>query len=372
MVLGESLKNVMSPRDVDNEAILNAASANSKGRDVSLDVIKVISIYFVMIIHVDAYSFYTFSKNWLPTIIVDSFARTAMPMFFMITGALLLNKEHSVRSIIKRIRRVLVPLLVWSVIYIEYNLTWAPNPKQSIAHFATEILAGPVMYHLWYIYALIGLYIFMPVYSAFYQKCSRRVIVFTLIAWYIGCLLVPTLTTITDIKVGIGFDLPLFSGYLILGAFCYDAIVARNKNASYFEVASLLSVWLVTVIATAYFTYALSKHLGSPNSTFLDPRSPTAALCGAFLFPAICLLLHTGRKIPPKVYPIINHFSRTCFGVYLMHVLVLLFAQSKGVNSVMITPWVAIPLLSLALLVGCSIIVRGLQFIPAIRDIVPK
>ena len=365
----------MNPRGGGQESILTEPihpSTDKNERDVSLDVIKVISIYFVMIIHVSSYSLYSFGKYWLPTVIVDSFARSAIPMFFMVTGAVLLNKDHDVRSIIKRTRRVLVPLLVWSIIYLEYSRTWDPNQSQSIAYYAQKILAGPTMYHLWYIYALIGVYIFMPVYSAFYQKCSRQVIMFSLIAWYVGGLLIPTLSAITGIIVGINFDFSLFAGYLVLGAFCYDTISASNRNAFYLKFAFLLSVFLVATILTSYFTYLVSIHFGSTTEIFFDPRSPTASLGGAAFFSAICLVFRSGYGLPKVVYPIVNYFSRTCFGVYLIHALIISFAQTKGIDSTMITPWAAIPLLAFCLLVVSSIVVRFIQFIPVIGATVPR
>lgn len=78
-------------------------------------------------------------------------------MFFMITGALLLGREESLHKHAKRVLRFLIVLLVWSVIYMIWNAVYMKDPYQ-----IKDLLYKPVEQHLWYLYAMIPIYLVLP------------------------------------------------------------------------------------------------------------------------------------------------------------------------------------------------------------------
>jgi surface polysaccharide O-acyltransferase-like enzyme len=334
-------------------------------RQDTLDLIKVIAIYFVMIIHVSAASLYSFSKDWIATITVDSVARPAVPLFLMVTGALLLPRQHSVTSIIQRVQRIIVPLIVWSFVYLIY----LNGLGQASGEWLMKIIGGPTMYHLWYLYSLIGLYIFMPVFSGFYQTASSRVVGFCLIVWLLAYTLLPVVREVTGFNIGVDWGFHLFGGYLVLGAFANDS----RRNAllnSRFAVPVLLAVWFASIALTAYFTYAWSTKTGGVKETFFFPTSPPVAIGSFVIFLLAGKLEGRLERMSERSREVLQYFSATSFGVYLLHVLILQFIQKKGFNSTTGTPWLAIPLISLFLLIVCSILVKFMQGIPYVRRLV--
>lgn len=125
----------------------------------------------------------------------------------MITGALLLPVRGDASTFYKkRIPRVFYPFLIWSVLY---NLfPWITgllglNPQiildffpyageevmqQSFSVSLEYILMIPFNFsilavHMWYIYLLIGLYLYLPVFSAWVEKASERAKLMFLLAW---------------------------------------------------------------------------------------------------------------------------------------------------------------------------------------------
>ena len=82
-----------------------------KEKDYSIEIMRSIACFFVVVIHISASYFLQWgevTKNqWLFVEVLSSFARFSVPMFIMITGALILIKECSIKKTIKRIIKVL-------------------------------------------------------------------------------------------------------------------------------------------------------------------------------------------------------------------------------------------------------------------------
>lgn len=138
--------------------------------------------------------------------IYGSVLRPCVPLFVMITGALLLPVEVMLLLLQETYSRVFYPFLIWSVLY---NLfPWITgllglNPQiildffpyageevmqQSFSVSLEYILMIPFNFsilavHMWYIYLLIGLYLYLPVFSAWVEKASERAKLMFLLAW---------------------------------------------------------------------------------------------------------------------------------------------------------------------------------------------
>ncbi|CAH2795592.1 MAG: hypothetical protein CPDRYMAC_4365 [uncultured Paraburkholderia sp.] len=84
-----------------------------------------------------------------------------------------------------------------------------------------QILTAPYM-HLWYLYALISVYVFLPLFSAFFQHATQQKywLYWLLGAWFVGS----SVLKLSDAMLGkptIAIDLsfmPLYGGYMLLGA----------------------------------------------------------------------------------------------------------------------------------------------------------
>ena len=127
-----------------------------------------------------------------------SFLRPCVPLFVMITGALLLPVKGDTSVFYKkRISRVFWPFLIWSVLYNlfpwitgllglspEVILDFFPYSgeevaRQSLGISLRYIAEIPLNFsivdvHMWYIYLLIGLYLYLPIFSAWVEKASGK------------------------------------------------------------------------------------------------------------------------------------------------------------------------------------------------------
>lgn len=231
------------------------AQQNSQQHIVWLDVVRLVAMFTVVCCHcTDPFNFYPGDSPEIADIkfwgaAYGAALRPCVPLFVMITGALLLpvTGEASV-FYKKRIPRVFFPFLIWSVLYnlfpwITGLLGVAPRVildffpysgeeamRQSLAVSMGYIAKLPFNFslldvHMWYIYLLIGLYLYMPIFSAWVEKVSERAKRWFLAAWGVT-LLLPYYSefvsqylwgTCSWNEFGTLYYFAGFNGYLLLG-----------------------------------------------------------------------------------------------------------------------------------------------------------
>ena len=230
--------------------------SNQKNQHIVwLDVVRFIAMFTVVCCHcTDPFNFYPGTAPNIGEIklwgaIYGSVLRPCVPLFVMITGALLLPVRGDASTFYKkRIPRVFYPFLIWSVLY---NLfPWITgllglNPQiildffpyageevmqQSFSVSLEYILMIPFNFsilavHMWYIYLLIGLYLYLPVFSAWVEKASERAKLMFLLAWGVTLLLPYYYQFVSNYlwgtcswnSFGMLYAFDGFNGYLLLG-----------------------------------------------------------------------------------------------------------------------------------------------------------
>ena len=230
--------------------------SNQKNQHIVwLDVVRFIAMFTVVCCHcTDPFNFYPGTAPNIGEIklwgaIYGSVLRPCVPLFVMITGALLLPVRGDTSTFYKkRIPRVFYPFLIWSVLY---NLfPWITgllglNPQiildffpyageevmqQSFSVSLEYILMIPFNFsilavHMWYIYLLIGLYLYLPVFSAWVEKASERAKLMFLLAWGVTLLLPYYYQFVSNYlwgtcswnSFGMLYSFAGFNGYLLLG-----------------------------------------------------------------------------------------------------------------------------------------------------------
>ena len=230
--------------------------SNQKNQHIVwLDVVRFIAMFTVVCCHcTDPFNFYPGTAPNIGEIklwgaIYGSVLRPCVPLFVMITGAFLLPVRGDASTFYKkRIPRVFYPFLIWSVLY---NLfPWITgllglNPQiildffpyageevmqQSFSVSLEYILMIPFNFsilavHMWYIYLLIGLYLYLPVFSAWVEKASERAKLMFLLAWGVTLLLPYYYQFVSNYlwgtcswnSFGMLYAFAGFNGYLLLG-----------------------------------------------------------------------------------------------------------------------------------------------------------
>ena len=210
-----------------------AHSASSK-RVGWIDLIRVVSAFLVVVSHVgyqgghDTIQYYKIlpgvipDAHWLFANFVDTFSRCAVPLFLMVSGYLILRKPNSLkRGYFKRLLKVGIPLFAWSIIYLViyswYHGGVDPmgNPS-SIYNGIRCILVGNVADHLWFLYAILSLYIAAPILHSYLKSASRENKIYFLLIWGCACFLWPIISDV--LKMLFDVDKVNFTFYIVGGS----------------------------------------------------------------------------------------------------------------------------------------------------------
>lgn len=165
------------------------SGASAQTRMASLDVIRASAIFLVILLHSSSPVMYQITSTpeavWNMHNLIDSAVRICVPLFFMLSGFLLLaptpaNDTEPFRDVRKRLLKLLVPLIAWGVIYrllMAYvNGRW-PTPDD-VWGSLRDMTQGALVYHLWFVYELAAIYLLLPLLRRLFKETDRPALYF--------------------------------------------------------------------------------------------------------------------------------------------------------------------------------------------------
>lgn len=301
-----------------------AAASSSRARVAYLDRLRLLAMVGVVAVHVGALYATDLAAGgqalgfaWHLANLLDAAGRVAVPIFLMITGALLLGSDSSLSPQLvwrRRIVRVALPLLVWSAVYIVLGALTVPDyqPLEAVK----RLIGKPAEIHLWYLYALIAVYLLLPLLRLLVKHASRRALLYVLGLWIVfSCLwraaagLLPALALPDYANLDI---LGGYAGYVLLGW-----VLATIRKGP--PPAFCLALFLAGVAVTACGTWVMTGRAGELNGVFYQYFMPNVAAAATGLF----LLLRRGSRAAGEAPAWVSRAAGLSFGVYLSHLLFL-------------------------------------------------
>jgi len=345
---------------------------NLTNRILWIDFVKVFAIFAVVILHSAASVVNQFSQidlvNWNIGNIYDSVVRMSVPLFFMVSGALLLNhKEEPLSQFFsKRFFKVVIPLLGWSLIYIVFRKFALHQDIDLLGHLFQSFYKQQY-YHLWFLYTLIGLYLFLPILKIFINSSSLSMQIYFVSIWMIAVSIIPIINKFSILHIP--NYMPMMSGYvgfLVLG-YLLSKLTISNK-------AFLISIGfiIVSTFITAFGTYVLSVNAHKFVSFFYRYLSLNTIIQSISFF---IFLKYLSEKINPSNISnsIIRQLSLASFGIYLIHP-IFLWILKYSVGLYVLNGYhlvYTIPIIAIVTFVLSFIFVYLMQKIPIVKALVP-
>ena len=143
-----------------------------------IDRLRLMAAFCVVFMHTAAEPIRLgFGADWELLNVCTSFSFTAVPLFFMISGYLLMSGSSTADISVllkKRLPRLVVPLVLWSAAAILWIMYAQGDMRlRSFLSLSVHALSGPAFVHLWFMYALIAMYAISPVLYAALHSLSR-------------------------------------------------------------------------------------------------------------------------------------------------------------------------------------------------------
>src|SRR5208337_1005612 len=178
-----------------------------RGRAVPVDLIRTIAIVGVILLH--ASNDLTIQQmnqfeiiRWTVVDIYQTIGRIGVPLFVMLTGALLLqpSKNESLSVFFKkRWARIGLPWIFWGGAYFAWDFLVEHQAFTSSA-IIQGILNGPY-YQFWYLYMLVGLYLLTPILRIFIAHADQTIIKYFVILWFLGVAIIPVFGLLTTYQL---------------------------------------------------------------------------------------------------------------------------------------------------------------------------
>ncbi len=331
-----------------------------------IDFLRCIAAFAVVAIHVLGPLRNLYGEvgtiEWLAPMGINSATRWAVPVFMMISGALLLSTNKPFvcgEYLSRRLLKVLVPFIGWTIIYAGVGGFstdgWVMANTLSILQSSPN---EPVWYHLWFFYDFIPLYFVIPFLQPLIKQIEPERIKLLLIAW--GCL---TLMHFLKVETFLRENLILYSGYLLLGWYLFN----RDNRPQ-------LKLWILAGIATLvinfFGSWVMADLKGDYSSYFMGYKSLNTVIIGGMLF----VVAQTyADKIQGSLKLLIKQISKYSLGIYLLHPLILIPVRemSNGVYDWFYSYWLAIPVITVITLFISLLAVMILAKLPVVNRLVP-
>ena len=258
-------------------------------------------------------------------IIIGIIFSYGVPIFFMQSGANILNyrERYDTRTFfIKRIHKVVIPFIVWSVIgfFCIYGKNGGPlTPKAFMKGFLTGSIVGPY----WFFYNIIGFYICAPFISLIISYGSRRIIKYMILVLVFVNTLLPIGDIISKTQSLFGSSVPfvgIYAQYFIAGWYLTHNELSRSRKKQIYFIGILMLIF--EIFATIYFTFWVKQipmlnYPGGIVKTFYDiAMFPSfCVMCALFLF----FKDMEPRLQSDRMKKLLSNGAGLTFGIYLIH-----------------------------------------------------
>lgn len=321
-------------------------SSTHTSRHAYIDILRIIASFFVCYNHTFAYHLFLDQSadnsflSWI-NVFLSSVVAINIPLFFMISGALLLPKKENYSVLLrKRVSRVFILIVVSSA--ITYLLI--PSQSPSIQELISQTLQGSVAITHWYLFAYLGLLLILPFLRPAVQEMTGQDFLFLVL---IRTLFRPGLAILNFWLEHFGFNGIQFSLHLQFPLamvdcfFCpivgyYLAHKFRTEDIGKKQLWGWAGVFFGSCMIASLMTYAEGFYDGFTQN-FIGEFGYSAAMA-VFVFTR-CF---TERiSISDRMTRVLSGAGSVVIGIYLLEPIVSHYLQSPFFHHI---PWHPIPL----------------------------
>ncbi|MCW3994878.1 MAG: acyltransferase family protein [Candidatus Bathyarchaeota archaeon] len=351
------------------------------GREVYVDLIRTVAMFSVILLHAAGQWIVTSQEmnqmpplqltGWAVVGIYQTIGVMGVPLFLMLTGALLLQpeKKESLRVFFKkRWARIGLPALFWSVAYFLWDFL-VQNIPFSFGAVLQGILNGPYT-QMWYLYVLIGCYLLTPILRIIIANADQTMIKYFIALWVLGVAIIPFLNFLSVYKLNSNvFALTGYFGFFVLGIYLTTVRVRRSI---------LWGLLALGVALTAIGTYVLAVNIGGENMYFFQEYfSPTTILVSVTVFLLLLTISPPSAQHgtnPSKLHKLIGLISENTLGIFFIHVMIIESIQRGylgfAINRDLLNPVIEVPLLTAITLFISLAIVLLLKKVPYLKKLI--
>ena len=301
---------------------------NKSSREFGLDILRIVSICGVVAIHVFGYLIGRAprgSRSWLVAVIIDIGFVWVVPVFVMISGALILGSrmatESPARFYRRRALRLVPAIIAWHLIYLIGVRIWMRGEELPLPRILQMLVDGSVFTQLYFLWLIAGLYLVAPVLGAFLRGGGRGRAAIAAASFLTVALLYYSIPGILGL---LGLSRPIhlnflthwmpYVGYFLAGY----ALRGVRLSGAKLAVAALATLCLIGQLIWQY------AHKGQfPALDAVLPVSYVGLGVALAALGTFTVTLSFATKLAPvRTAPLVLALSNAAFGVFLVHLVV--------------------------------------------------
>lgn len=321
-------------------------AVEEKKKLIYLEIIRIIAIFLVIFNHTGAKGFFLFSTypfgsiQYFICMAFSVFCKIAVPLFLMVSGALLLNRDIPQKKIFKeKILKMFLVLLIFSAIYYIRLHILKYSDKFTIGDFFVRLYKGDIIIPYWYIYAYISFLLAFPFLRAMVKNLPEYAYKYLILLSIIFISVLPCIEyrfSAGEVTLNqYGKVAWLFTNIVIfpiIGYYLENVVDFEKINKKHILFTILFAIFGIGI--SCYMTYF--KH----RITGICTEVETQDFLDVFCLP-ICISVYltikyfcTKFEIPNLLRKVILSFGSCSFGIYLIHMAII---ESNFINNLLTT-----------------------------------
>ncbi len=293
-----------------------------KEKRLDFEVLRLIAIFGVVFNHSQERGFELYMVqnvspvNYCASLLLGILCKISVPLFFMVSGGLLLHREEPLSAVLKkRASRILIALILFSGILYLFWIRWGyvdPSPLDFIKRFWSEGISAPY----WYLYAYLGAMLMLPLLRPLARNMSDTTFQYMISLYVILFGVAAAVGILTDwgqfneslTKMLLVPELFYFLlGYYLVHRYSWDKM--DGKHLLILWVLASASVIIMFILADVSIRRGGMSGIGYHN--------------GWMLFPVLAVyatvrMLFATQKTPGRLSRVLVSLGGCVFGTYLM------------------------------------------------------
>ena len=301
-------------------------------RLIDIDIMKVFAIFFVFFNHMEDYGYYFFlglkpgSAIFFVFLFLSVFCKFAVPLFFMMSGALLFNRDElKIGYVVKRLLKLAFIIVLFSFFrfFFRKYVYFSINPDVvttlmtlDYGLFFKLIYQRPLEPDFWYLYLYASFLFVSPFLYLVSKNFQRRHLFYLAAVFFIFGAAVPCLEYLFSKNEVLLYDMFrnkwMYSFYPVVGYY----LEHKMKDVSDKNLTVLWGVNLLTIFVSMYLTYDNIYQPGKEikfSETFHNIFAP---------FNAAVLYITFKRKtenVSVKTQKVFTFLAKGVFTAFLFH-----------------------------------------------------
>ena len=337
---------------------LNKKLSNSN-REIYFDQLRTLAIIGVVCAHISCDYFYEEKQIYKPNRIFYNLLYLSLgrfigiPIFIMLSGALLINKNYSLKTFMfKRLIRVFIPYLFWSIIFILFTIHFQNHKLTEYlikkVCFGMKGTVGRILWFIWMIIIVyIGIIIINLIFKVINSKSKKveNIFIHFLFIFALTCYILKNLRYLNYNSI-VGYYI-FFIPYSIIGYYLTHIDFLNSKISKLLWITPIKIV-IVSFIMAIHGYMTFTKNVAAKILKTKRPETNDYFEFKVLIFTSnIILFFRYLPKSENKILQKINSFistgyiadsissiSKCSYGIYFIHYLILKYLQICFLNYI--------------------------------------